>query len=103
MIKLRSEKSLATAWQRYTDKVDEIVAKARKKHVVPFCKKRGWTFMAGNGSWNFDDEKGNMVDTSDYSDDPEFQDILMLMEVEVEGYGANAFGSLMEDVRRESK
>lgn len=37
----------------YWDGVDALCDRVRADHVVPFCRRKGWDFAAGMGSWAF--------------------------------------------------
>jgi hypothetical protein len=43
----------------YDAGVSELARVVREKYIIPLCDKHRLRFTAGNGSWSFDDEKGN--------------------------------------------
>ena len=62
-----------------------IAEKAFKNHVKPFCEKRGWGFLAGNGTYCFFDENG----------DPEYMDCSILYGMDEED---EEFRELVENI-----
>lgn len=88
----------------------DIAEQIFNEHVKPFCEKRGWGFLAGNGTYCFFDEDGDAVfaddainiDDEDAEEDlydEEFQEINEnFCSVVVEtGNGSQDLGSIMPD------
>lgn len=94
-----SEKPLTEAWEAYTEKVDAYANHCFDTIVLPFCKKRGYEFCAGNGSWwiGAPDSQRPSMDEGDAANDSEFAEILECLQALPCGLPGNDLGSLMPD------
>lgn len=89
--------SMELAWRVYEDAVDMYAERRFYKIVLPFCKKRNWEFLAGNGVWRIGPPGARHTNPSDYSEDTEYQAVVKVLSMEVPGMAANDLGSLMPD------
>lgn len=99
MAKNGLKKGLEACFNRYTQEVGEIARQIFEERIKPFCIKRNWKFMPGMGSFWIGPKDGPAYYAEDHPDDEEFQEISALLQMEVEGFPVNNFGSLMRDHR----
>lgn len=94
------EARLAKDFAWYEGKADQVARRAFQEHVKPFCRNRGWRFLAGNGTWAFylPSERG-IGDPDDLPGDEEWAEICDLLSTDIPGLRANDLGSLMPDCR----
>lgn len=45
-----------------TDACWAFATRLRDEVIVPLCRRRRWTFAAGNGTWGFWDRNGRLMD-----------------------------------------
>lgn len=53
------ERALARAEREHSRAEAAAIEAARQKYIIPFCERRGWSFVAGMGTYGFrtaDDE-----------------------------------------------
>ncbi len=89
--------SMELAWRAYEDAVDMYAERKFHEVVLPFCKKRNWEFVAGNGVWWIGPVGGRHMQPLKYPEDEEFQEVVAELTVEISGMFANDLGSLMPD------
>jgi len=79
------------AWLKYLDVVDNEAEKQFVTIVLPWLKKNGYGFIAGNGIWGVYSKDGDLY--------PETlpKHIRDILEMEIPGLRANDLGSLMPD------
>lgn len=39
--------------ESYQNELDKILETVRRVVIIPLCRRRKWTFLAGNGTWMF--------------------------------------------------
>ena len=90
------------AWDTYLEVVEAEAKRRFEAEVLPFAKRRGWEFLAGNGDFSFFDPTGKTHDeqhvyapASEHQDDDELQTIWKMLSEEVPGLRSNDFGSMM--------
>ncbi len=88
-MKLYDDK-LDRAWQDYDIAVGAIAMEAFTRHIRPFLVKKGYLFLAGNGTWYIEDKSGHGV----YSEDLPKR-IADILDSCVLGMPANCLGSFM--------
>lgn len=103
----RASALLSDWWTQYGTRVDRLVETMFREHIEPFCRVRGWKFLAGNGGWHIgpptENEHRWIHESYSYTwqmpdDDEELQQIGELLSTEVPGMAAINIGSLMPSV-----
>jgi hypothetical protein len=84
-------------WERFVGKMEEKARSVFHAIVKPFCRKRRWRFIAGNGTWSFFPPNHRAVACpGDWScDDVELESVCDLLRTEIPGMPANDIGSMM--------
>ena len=54
-------RALAEARTNFDHEVASVAELARDQ-LVPYFQKRGWSYMAGNGTWYVEDRKGRTIE-----------------------------------------
>lgn len=92
---LISERLEAVA-RRASEEIQTIADEYRERKIVPLCRRRGWEFMAGNGTWVFYDKRGQRVDEDRIPGD-------IVFDLDSPTLGRDdLFGFYISDVRKES-
>jgi len=91
---------LDALFEVYVDQVEAEAKRVFEESVVPFCKERGWRFLAGHGTHTFHNDAGKNheeqhVWSPSYPNDEALQTLEELLNADVPGLPANSFGSLM--------
>ena len=88
-------RSLATARTTYDHEIERLAELARDQ-LVPYFQKRGWSYMAGNGTWYIGDRRERGI-----SDDqlPAIVRDLLWLETERGQY----LGYFIRDIKLETK
>ena len=87
-------------WNEYQNKVFEYADKVFRDTILPFCKKRRYQFISGNGDWRFviNNKLIQSVDIElDMSSDFELMEIRALLDSKIEGMPSDSLGSLMQN------
>lgn len=92
------------AAERQSDKIlFDLAVAIFNEYVKPLCEKRGWLFIAGNGTYLFEDEKGDTVYFEDgvNNDDPdeEFGIVVDICDITLRDM---PIGAWMPDYKKES-
>lgn len=90
--------------QAYADYQKVIEKKARQlftAFILPFLRRRKYTFLSGNGTWYMEDSNGKHIsggdhwlDDDDETPDEELNNIVRILDVDVTGTW-NCFGAYM--------
>ncbi len=91
---------LEDSWKAYERSIFAIADQTFNEIIKPFCKKRKWEFLAGNGSWWIGPQDGDCVYPENCPDDTEFLGIAAVLSAGVPGMSYNDLGSLMPDYKR---
>lgn len=93
MAKTAFQKALDQRAAVYDKDVALLINAAHAKHVVPYCDKKGYTFLSGMGGFSFHDSKGRYVD-----EDKLPKRLLVVLNADLL-YGNNDAGALMPNYR----
>jgi hypothetical protein len=88
----RLDANLDRLWREYSHRVDDVALKYFNSHIRPYMAKKGYRFLAGNGTYYIEDANGKFIYTEDLP--KRIQDVL---EAYVPGMSSNCLGSLMPD------
>lgn len=91
-LKTATEKALNALEDKYYADVYKLAAKVREKYVVPYCKAKGYTFVAGMGGWAFYDKNDDVVESLP---------VRITHNLGLYVSTANDLGSLMNDYTKE--
>jgi len=87
---------LTEACKRYEDAVFDVANTIFSQHIEPFCRRRRWQFVAGNGTWFLGAKCSKASARWEIpDDDEELQRVCSMLETEIPGMPANDLGSLM--------
>lgn len=90
------QEQLKQITEQYERSMRELGNEIRERHVLPFCRRRNWTYAAtGHGGFEF--RNAEVEDGMYADDDPELRSVLNVLETEVPTYGTN-LGQWVEDV-----
>lgn len=92
------EREIEKAHRNYINFVSKVAEREYKKILVPFLKSRDWKFISGMGTYWIGPKKGKSVYPEDVPHDEEFQEIIKLLELEVEGVN-DTFAAFMPDYK----
>jgi hypothetical protein len=84
----------------YWDAIDAAATQARTLHVIPFCNRHGWKFIAGMGTWSFRDSAGEHHGTWEIDNEAagrSFYGVRLWDALTAETIGGQDLGSLIED------
>jgi hypothetical protein len=81
--------------------VDELASRIREDHVVPFCRRKGWDFCAGMGSWGFYPPKGEPRGSLPFSTDHDRlpKRLVAMLDAETLNRGQSIGSFIARDVR----
>lgn len=85
------KQALELTFAKYEKAVDAYAEMMQEKYVLPYLKRKGLHFMAGNGLW-YIGKGDNYIDPDDLP-----SRVREVLWMEVPGYPANDLGSLMPD------
>ncbi len=96
---LRELDPIEKAWEAYWHIVDDYARQQFEQVVKPWLKRKGYDFVAGNGTWVVSkDNPRNRAYGYDLIDEDQIpQKVLAVLQYEVPGYPGNDLGSLMPD------
>lgn len=90
------ESRLSAIAEAARNQAEAVAEEFRRNELLPVCKKHGFTFLSGNGTFSFYDErrgKGQPVD----DDDRRIKKLVEVMNGEVLGHN-DCFGFYVGDV-----
>lgn len=100
MNKEEAETELKKNFDWYEAQADQVARIVFVEHVKPFCRKRGWRFLAGNGAWSLHPlNESGLYAKEDLPDDEEWIALCELLNTEVPGFPGNDLGSIMPDFK----
>lgn len=100
MNKEEAEAKMMKDFEWYKKLVDQVARRIFVEHVKPFCRKRRWRFLTGNGAWAFFTPNERMFsDKEDLPNDEEWATICDLLGTGIPGFSGSDLGSLMPEVK----
>jgi hypothetical protein len=84
---------LENALKRHRTEIDDLAEEARQM-MLPYFRKRGWSYTAGNGTWFMNDAKERAV--SEEKLPTWIRDLLYL-----EAHDRHPLGFYIQDIKRE--
>jgi hypothetical protein len=104
------EAKAAEYYDDYDRRITCLAERVFNAKILPFLKKRGWSFFNGNGTWFMGNDEGYYEEIYEvwYNrvegiDDPELEDILALLEVEVLDTGNGSLSLYMPNYEHEGE
>ncbi len=100
MTKEEAETRLKKEFGWYERNVDQVAKIMFVKHVKPFCRKRRWRFLTGNGAWAFFPPNERALGRYDVIlDDKEWDKIRGLLNMRIPGILGLDLGSFMPNCK----
>lgn len=93
-----AEKKLDKAYKVYMNIVEKVAREEFKRTLLPFLKKRNWSFLSGMGTWWIGGDK--MIHPEDHPRDTELQEIAKLLDIEIPGIPTMSLSDFMPDYKR---
>ena len=93
------QEKVDSAETQFESTIEEIASIVREKVVLPICKKRGWTFISGMGTYGFYDKKGcPIMEWDERTKARELKRVMSILHIEVKGF---ELGGYVADVSKE--
>jgi len=98
-IKLIEEK-MSEAEKRFWLSIDSIAQEVFYQKVYPFCQKRNWKFLSGNGTYFLGpySDMSRVWHSEKFEDDQELLEIIEFLDHEIPGTG-QCLGSYMDCIQ----